>query len=51
MNIIFVCHCQQWLRERAPVLGFTFVVYVVITSGLDLKRFISVKSLGAIERI
>ena len=49
MKVIFARHCQQWLRERAPMLGFMFIVYLVITSRLDLKEFISVKSHGAIE--
>jgi len=41
MDIIFVCHCQQWLRERATVLGYTFIIYIVIRFGLDLNKFIS----------
>jgi len=36
MEIIFARHCQQWLRERAAILGYTFIVYVVGTFGLDL---------------
>jgi hypothetical protein len=42
MEIIFACHCQQWLRERAAVLGYTFIVYIVIRFGLDLKQFFNV---------
>jgi len=41
-EIIFACHCQKWLRERAAVLGYTLIFYLIIRFGLDLKQFISI---------